>query len=48
LFLVGRASDQLQPLNLLTVAILKQTFSASKLNRLMNRQPIKTIHLMGG
>jgi hypothetical protein len=32
LFLISRASDQIQPLDLLTFALMKQGFSASKLN----------------
>jgi hypothetical protein len=47
LFLIVHASDQLQPLNLLTFAMTKQTFSASKFNRLMNRQSNKVVRMLG-
>jgi hypothetical protein len=37
LFLIAHASDQVQPLDLLTIAIMKQTFSASKFHRMLKR-----------
>jgi hypothetical protein len=41
LFLIAHASDQVQPLDLLTFAMMKQTFSASKGNRLVNPYQMK-------
>jgi hypothetical protein len=41
LFLTAHASHQLQPLDFLTFAIIKQTFSVSKFDRLVNPSQIK-------
>jgi hypothetical protein len=41
LFLIPHASDQIQPLDLLTFLLMKQGFSASKFNRLSNPQSNK-------
>jgi hypothetical protein len=46
LFLIAHASDQLQSLDLLTFAMMKQTFSASKVNRLMNLQSNAVIRML--
>jgi hypothetical protein len=47
LFLIAHASDQLQPLHLLTFAMMKQAFSASKFGRLMNPQSNKVVLMLG-
>jgi hypothetical protein len=47
MFLIAHASDQLQPLYLLTLAIMKQTFLASKFNRAPNSQSNKVVRMLG-
>jgi hypothetical protein len=47
MFLIPHASDQIQPLDLLTFALMKQGFSASKFNRLVNRQSNKAVRMLG-
>jgi hypothetical protein len=47
LFLVPHASDQTQPLNLLTFALMKQRYSASKFQRLTNRQSNEVVRILG-
>jgi hypothetical protein len=47
LFLIPHASDQIQPLDLLTFALMKQGFSASKFNRLLNPQSNKVLCVLG-
>jgi hypothetical protein len=47
LFPIPHASDQIQPLDLLTFAIMKQGFSASKCNRLVNPQSNKVVRMLG-
>jgi hypothetical protein len=46
LFLIAHASDQIQPLDLLTFAMMKQTLSASKFDRLMNPQSNKVVRML--
>jgi hypothetical protein len=46
LFLIPHASDQIQPLDLLTFALMKQGFSGSKFNRLSNPQSNKVVHML--
>jgi hypothetical protein len=43
LFLIAHASNQLQSLDALTYAMMKQTFSASKFTRLANPQSNKVV-----
>jgi hypothetical protein len=45
--LIPHASDQIQPLDLLTFAMMKQTFSASKFNQLANPQSNKIVRMLG-
>jgi hypothetical protein len=47
LFLIPHASDQIQRLDLLTFALMKQGFSASKFNRLSNPQSNKVVRMLG-
>lgn len=47
IFLVPHASDQIQPLDLLTFAVMKQRFSASKFERLSNPQSNKIVRILG-
>jgi hypothetical protein len=47
LFLIPHTSDQIQPLDLLTFAFMKQAFSASKFNRLANQQSNKVVRMLG-
>jgi hypothetical protein len=47
LFLIPHASDQIQPLDLLTFVLMKQGFSASKFNRLLNPQSNKVVRMLG-
>jgi hypothetical protein len=42
--LIPHASDQIQPLDLFTFALMKQISSASRFNRLSNPQSNKMIH----
>jgi hypothetical protein len=46
LFLIAHASDQLQPLNPLTFAMMKQTFSTSKFHRMMNPQSNQVVRML--
>jgi hypothetical protein len=46
LFLIGYAFDQLQPLDLLIFAIMKQTCSASRCNRLLNPPSNKVVRML--
>jgi hypothetical protein len=46
-FLVSPSSDQTQPLDLLTFAVLKQRFSASKFGRLATAQSNKIVRILG-
>jgi hypothetical protein len=46
LFLIPHASDQIQPLDLLTFVFMKQDFSVLKFNRLANPQSNKVIHML--
>ena len=47
IFLFAHASDQIQPLDLLTFALMKQRFSASKFDRLSNPQSNKIVRILG-
>jgi hypothetical protein len=47
LFLVPHASDQIQPLDLLTFALMKQRFSSSKFTRLHSQQSNKLVRMLG-
>jgi hypothetical protein len=47
LFLVPHPSDQIQPLDLLTFALMKQGFLTSKFNRLSNPQSNKVVRMLG-
>jgi hypothetical protein len=47
LFLIVHASDQLQPLDFLTFAMMKETFSASKLNSVVNHRSNKVVRILG-
>jgi hypothetical protein len=47
LFLVPHASDQTQPLDLLTFALMKQRYSASKFQRLTNPQSNQVVRILG-
>jgi hypothetical protein len=46
-FLVPHSSDQTQPLDLLTFALMKQRFSSSKFCRLSNAQSNKVVRMLG-
>jgi hypothetical protein len=46
-FLVAHSSDQTQPLDLLTFALLKQRFSSSKFGRLTSGQSNKIVRILG-
>ena len=46
-FLVQQGFDQIQPLDLLTFALMKQRFSASKFDRLSNPQSNKIVRILG-
>jgi hypothetical protein len=45
--LIPHASDQIQPLDVLTFAMMKQTFSASRFNQLANPQSNKVVRMLG-
>jgi hypothetical protein len=47
LFLVPHALDQTQPLDLLTFALMKQRYSASKFQRLANPQSNQVVRVLG-
>jgi hypothetical protein len=47
LFLVPHSSDQCQPLDLLTFAILKRSFASSRFHRLRNPQSNKIVRMLG-
>jgi hypothetical protein len=47
LFLARHASDQIEPLDLLTFGMMKQAFSASKFDRLANPQSNKIVRMLG-
>jgi hypothetical protein len=47
LFLIPHSSDQIQPLDVLTFALMKQGFSASKFDRLVNAQSNKVVRMLG-
>jgi hypothetical protein len=47
LFLIPHTSDQTQPLDFLTFALMKQGFSALKFNRLSNPQSDKVVRMLG-
>jgi hypothetical protein len=47
LFLIPRASDQIQPLDLLTFALMKQGLSASKFHKLENSESNKGVRMLG-
>jgi hypothetical protein len=46
LFLIAHLFDQLQPLDLLTFEIMKQTFSTSKFDSLVNPQSNKVVRTL--
>jgi hypothetical protein len=48
LFLLPHASDQTQPLDLLTFALMKQPYSASKFKRLTNPQSNQLVRILSG
>jgi hypothetical protein len=47
IFLVPHSSDQTQPLDLITFALLKQGFSSSRFNRLATPQSNKVVRILG-
>jgi hypothetical protein len=46
LLLIAHATDQVPPLDLLTFDMTKETFSASKFNRLVNLQSNKVVRML--
>jgi hypothetical protein len=47
LFLVPHSSDQTQPLDVLTFALIKRRFSGSRFSRLENRQSNRLVRILG-
>jgi hypothetical protein len=47
MFLIPHASGKIQPLDLLTFALMKQGFSAPKFNQLLNPQSNKVVRMLG-
>jgi hypothetical protein len=47
LFLVPHSSDQTQPLDVLTLALMKRHFSGSKFSRLENPQSNRLVRILG-